>query len=157
MNSFSLMSRRLQGFRLLPAPLADSSCVSSDHPNTFMGNKRPNWPHQRASSYPPTCVPTVSPSPSMAAQPFQGLSSGVIMKPSPLSLSIFDLSVEPFGLCFLKSSFTRPLFIPSTLPPGLICVIAQPPNWLSCSSQCPPSTKPSNPARVDVSLYCLHV
>ena len=83
--------QRLQGFHLLPAPLAGSSCVSSDHPNTFMGNKRPNWPHQRASSYPPTCVPTVSPSPSMAAQPFQGLSSGVIMKPSP--------SLSPYLIC----------------------------------------------------------
>lgn len=35
----------------------------------------------------------------------------------PLSLSIVDLSAEPIGLRFLKTSFTRPLFIPSALPP----------------------------------------
>ena len=88
------------------------------------------------------------------------LSRGSVLGSSwstPPSLSIFDLSVEPIGLSFLKTSFTRPLFILSTLPPGLICIVAQPPNWLSCSSQCPLSTKLSNPARVDVSLYCLNV
>ena len=42
MHSSSLMSRRLQGFHLLPASLAATSCVSSDHLNTFMGNKHPN-------------------------------------------------------------------------------------------------------------------
>ena len=116
MHSSSLMSRRLQGFHLLPASLAATSCVSSDHLNTFMGNKCPNWPHQRASSYPPTCVPTVSPSPSIAAQPFQGLSSGIIMKHSPLSLHIWSVSGAYWTL-FSKNILYQTTFHPIHLAP----------------------------------------